>query len=80
MDQALMGEVTIKIDAALSQRLERISAEAGILLQEIAISAILDRIEELDDAPPARQRWSEFQSGAAGAVAHDDLIRDLGIQ
>ena len=58
-----MGEVTIKIDPLLAERLERISMEAGASPQEIAIGAILDRIEELEDAPTAKQRLQGWRRG-----------------
>jgi predicted DNA-binding protein len=75
-----MGELTIKIDPELAERLERISADAGASAEEIAVAAILDRIEELEDAPIAKERLRELEEGTAKAISHDDLISDLGLE
>jgi predicted DNA-binding protein len=75
-----MGELTIKIDPELAERLERISADAGASAEEIAVAAILERIEELEDAPIAKERLRELEEGNAKAISHDDLISDLGLE
>ncbi len=74
-----MGDVTIRIAGETADRLRNAAEAAGVSMDEIARQAILERIEEMEDAPVVHTRLGELQDGSVKAIPHADVIRGLGL-
>ena len=74
-----MGELVIRIDPETAERLNRVAAEGQGSAEEIALAAVMDRLEELEDAPVAWSRIRELEDGSVQAVPHEQAMRDLGL-
>jgi predicted DNA-binding protein len=75
-----MGEMRLRIGAELAERLERVSVESGVSPEEVALAAILDHVEELEDAPLAQRRLNELDAATVPPIPHDELIRRLDLE
>ncbi len=75
-----MGELVIRIDPATAERLDRVSTPGGDTAEEIALAAILERLDELEDAPVAMKRLREVEDGFVQPISHEQAMRDLGLE
>lgn len=74
-----MGELVIRVDPVTAERLNRAAERGRDTAQEIALAAIQERLEELEEAPAALKRLKEVQEGQVTTVPHDQAMRDLGL-
>jgi hypothetical protein len=73
-----MGELVIRIDPDTAARLNRVSGAESA--EEIAMSAILERVDELEQAPEALRRLREIESGQVQPISHEQAMRDIGLE
>ena len=74
-----MGELVIRIDPATAERLSRAAEEGEDTAEGIALAAIQEYLEELEDVPTALKRLKEVEDGQAVTVPHDQAMRKLGL-
>ena len=73
-----MDELVIRLDPKTAARLSRLSGEVSA--EEIALDAIMERVEELELAPAAITRLKEIEDGPVKPIPHDQAMRDLGLE
>ncbi len=74
-----MRELVIQIDAETAERLERLSFPGQASAEEIALAAIVERIQELEDLPTALERLREIEEGMVEPIPHARAMRNLGL-
>ena len=72
-----MDELVIRIDRKTAARLSRVSGEGSA--EELALDAIMERLDELELAPAAITRLKEIEDGLVKPIPHDQAMRDLGL-
>jgi predicted transcriptional regulator len=75
-----MGELVIRIDPETAERLNRLSASGQRSPEEIALDAIRELVDDLEEAPEALRRLGEIDEGRVTPIPHEQTMRDLGLE
>ncbi|MBA3516279.1 MAG: hypothetical protein H0T75_01195 [Rhizobiales bacterium] len=75
-----MRELVIRLDPQTAERLSRVSIPGRESAEEIALEAILERLDELESAPVAIKRLQDIQDGLVQTLPHDQAMRDIGLE
>ncbi|HWT31552.1 MAG TPA: hypothetical protein VN240_11070 [Propylenella sp.] len=75
-----MGELVIRIDPDTAERLNRLSASGRGSVEEIALAAIRELVDDLDEGPEALRRLREIEDGRVTPIPHDQAMRALGLE
>lgn len=71
--------LAIRLPPEVEERLETLARSTGRTKSFYARQAILEYIDDLEDAYLAQQRLTELRAGKSGTVALEDVIKRHGV-